>query len=144
MATASADQMIVGRLSLPKAGGQLSPFRLPQSFAWLKHFTAEEVAEFFSELLEALHRSQQNGDWPAVADTVDAWQATAEVKADPALETVIGRIIPDLPRQTALQAMADLHRTLPKGAATGWGEQSRDGSRTGHGTVDELRDPWDS
>lgn len=96
MAAPAADQMIVGRLALPEAGGQLSPFRLPQSFAWLKHFTTQEVAEFFSELLEALHRSQQDGDWPAVAEIVGSWQATAEVKADPALAAAFEKGVEDL------------------------------------------------
>ena len=96
MAATAADQMIVGRLSLPEAGGQLSPFHLPQSFAWLRHFSAKEVAEFFSELLEALHRSQQDGDWPAVAEVVGAWQATAEVKADPSLVAAIEEGTEDL------------------------------------------------
>lgn len=96
MAIPAANQMIVGRLALPEAGGQLSPFHVPQSFAWLKHFTAEEVADFFSELLEVLHRSQQDGDWPAVAEIVGAWQATAEVKADPALATAIEKGAEDL------------------------------------------------
>ncbi len=85
MATATADQVIVGRLPLPQAGGQLSLFQLPKSFGWLKHFNAEEMAGFFSELLEALHSSQQDDNWSAVQDVVGAWQATAEIKADPVL-----------------------------------------------------------
>ncbi len=60
----------------------------------------------------------------------------------------IGRIIPGPLRQTALQAMADLFRTLPEAAAADWIEQSRDLGQTGsgirRGTLDELRDPWDS
>ena len=37
----------------------------------------------------------------------------------------IARIVPSPGRQTALEAMADLHRTLPESAAAGWLEDSR-------------------
>jgi len=55
----------------------------------------------------------------------------------------IARMLPGPGRQTALEAMADLYRTLPEGAAAGWVNDSRNtGSPE---TVDEeLRDPWAS
>ncbi|MHB8764368.1 MAG: type II toxin-antitoxin system Phd/YefM family antitoxin [Deferrisomatales bacterium] len=53
----------------------------------------------------------------------------------------IARIVPGAPRMTALEALADLYRTLPEGAAAGWLEDSRQG---GPGTLDELGDPWAS
>ena len=37
----------------------------------------------------------------------------------------IARMIPGSPHRTALEAMADLHRTLSSGAAEGWVEDSR-------------------
>lgn len=42
--------------------------------------------------------------------------------------------------QTALEAMGDLYRILPEAAAKHWIEESRELS----GTLEELRDPWDS
>lgn len=85
MAITTAEQVIVGTqsVSLPQAHGQISLFTLPQSFVWLKHFSAEEIAEFFTELFEALNQSQQNGDWSLVVEVIESWQETANIKADP-------------------------------------------------------------
>ncbi len=58
----------------------------------------------------------------------------------------IAKIVPSPGRQTALEAMADLYRTLPEPAAAGWLEDSSSEKHgvTGAGTLRELRDPWDS
>jgi prevent-host-death family protein len=53
----------------------------------------------------------------------------------------VARIIPGPARMTALEAMADLYRTLPEDAAEGWLEESR---QTGESLKDEVRDPWPS
>jgi PHD/YefM family antitoxin component YafN of YafNO toxin-antitoxin module len=53
----------------------------------------------------------------------------------------IARIIPGPGTQTALEAMADLYRTLPEDAAGNWLKDSQDMT----GNLDqEIRDPWDS
>lgn len=55
----------------------------------------------------------------------------------------VARIIGGPRHQTALEAMADLYRTLPEDAARGWERDSRVSSEAGR--VDtEVRDPWDS
>ena len=51
----------------------------------------------------------------------------------------IARILPGAPRLTALEAMADLYRTLPEDAAATWLGDSRE---AGSGSVDEMDDPW--
>jgi PHD/YefM family antitoxin component YafN of YafNO toxin-antitoxin module len=52
----------------------------------------------------------------------------------------VARLIPGPAHQTALEAMADLYRTLSKEAAADWIADSRRGSAT---TLDEeMRDPW--
>ena len=53
----------------------------------------------------------------------------------------VARIIPGPARMNALEAMADLYRTLPEDAAEGWMEESR---QTGDSLKDEVRDPWAS
>ena len=53
----------------------------------------------------------------------------------------VARIIPGPARMNALEAMADLYRTLPEDAAEGWMEESR---QTGDILKDEVRDPWAS
>lgn len=55
----------------------------------------------------------------------------------------IGRLIPGPGRQTALEAMADLYRTLPENAGKDWLQDSR--SSSGEETVEQgVRDPWRS
>ncbi len=53
----------------------------------------------------------------------------------------IARIVPGAPRMTALEAMADLYRTLPEGAGATWLDDSR---QVGTNMLDEVNDPWDS
>ena len=53
----------------------------------------------------------------------------------------VARIIPGPARMNALEAMADLYRTLPEDAAEGWMEES---GQTGDSLKDEVRDPWAS
>lgn len=53
----------------------------------------------------------------------------------------VARIIPGPATMTALEAMADLYRTLPEEAARDWLDDSR---RTEKGLQDEVRDPWAS
>jgi antitoxin (DNA-binding transcriptional repressor) of toxin-antitoxin stability system len=52
----------------------------------------------------------------------------------------IARLIPGPPHMTALEAMADLYRTLPPDAAEDWLKESRLPGKLS----EELRDPWDS
>jgi prevent-host-death family protein len=51
----------------------------------------------------------------------------------------IARIIPGAQRQTALEALGDLYRTLDDHAAASWLRDSRKSSRT---LRRDLRDPW--
>jgi antitoxin (DNA-binding transcriptional repressor) of toxin-antitoxin stability system len=52
----------------------------------------------------------------------------------------VARILPGPAHQTALEAMADLYRTLSEEAAAGWLTDSR---RAANATLaQELRDPW--
>ena len=83
MTITTADQVIIGKVSLPRVNGQISLFTLPQSFIWLKHFSSEEIAEFFTELLEAIYRSPETGDWTSIDEVIESWKATANIKAEP-------------------------------------------------------------
>lgn len=53
----------------------------------------------------------------------------------------VARIIPGPATMTALEAMADIYRTLPEEAASGWLKESR---RAEKGLEDEVCDPWAS
>lgn len=52
----------------------------------------------------------------------------------------IARLLPGSHHMTALEAMSDLYRTLPKDAGKNWGRESG----TSGLLFDEIRDPWDS
>lgn len=77
-----AQQMLVGKISATENDGQIKLFPLPQSFDWLIHFDADEIAEFFTELLITITNSTLNGDWSAVATVISDWKETAMINAD--------------------------------------------------------------
>ena len=96
MNPAIMEQVVVGKMSLTGTAGQFSIFALPKSVVWLKHFSAEELTEFFAELLDALYRGQSDGDWSLVAGVVENWKATANVEADLAVVTGIEQGLAEL------------------------------------------------
>lgn len=56
----------------------------------------------------------------------------------------VARLLPGRARQTALEAMADLYRTLPEEAAAKWEADSRRGRWKGTRLDKGVRDPWAS
>ena len=56
----------------------------------------------------------------------------------------VARLLPGPARQTALEAMADLYRTLPEDAAATWEADSRKGRWRGSRLDKGIRDPWAS
>jgi antitoxin (DNA-binding transcriptional repressor) of toxin-antitoxin stability system len=56
----------------------------------------------------------------------------------------VARLLPGPARQTALEAMADLYRTLTDGAAATWEADSRKGRRKGSRLDKGIRNPWPS
>jgi antitoxin (DNA-binding transcriptional repressor) of toxin-antitoxin stability system len=57
---------------------------------------------------------------------------------------LVARLLPGPARQTALEAMADLYRTLPEDAAATWEADSRRGRWKGSRLDKGVRDPWAS
>jgi len=56
----------------------------------------------------------------------------------------VARLVPSPARQTALEAMADLYRTLPEDAAATWEADSRRGRWKGSRLDKGVRNPWRS
>jgi antitoxin (DNA-binding transcriptional repressor) of toxin-antitoxin stability system len=56
----------------------------------------------------------------------------------------VARLVPGPARQTALDAMADLYRTLPEDAAATWEADSRRGRWKGSRLDKGVRNPWPS
>jgi hypothetical protein len=105
MTITTVEQVIIGKMSMPQARGQISLFALPENFIWLKHFTAEEIAEFFTELLETLNQSEQNKDWSFVSDVIEAWKATANIKADPVVSAAVDQGLNELANEQGLSSI---------------------------------------
>ena len=83
--TMIAEQVFVGKMPSNRSSGQLSLFAPPAGFGWLKHFSADELAEFLSELLAAVTRSEQSDNWSDVAAVLESWKSTANILADDAV-----------------------------------------------------------
>jgi len=76
------EQVVVGKLYLDRDKGSFSIFALPGPFGWLRQFSAEDLAEFFKELLEALNKGLQSNDLSPVTEVIEDWKATAEILAE--------------------------------------------------------------
>lgn len=63
--------------------------RINRVFPWLKNLSSDQVAEFYTDFFDALERALQEKDWLVLEDTIENWQATAEVLADPELTTLL-------------------------------------------------------
>jgi len=72
-----------------------------------------------------------------VLDNITATQEEYLVERN---HQTIARIVPSPGRQTALEAMADLYRTLPEDDAGNWLAESRQNSKT---IDEEMRNPWE-
>lgn len=56
----------------------------------------------------------------------------------------VARLVPAPGRLTALEALADLYRTMPEDAAAGWEADSRASGLKGERLAKGVRDPWAS
>jgi hypothetical protein len=89
----------------------LTFFTFPENLVWLKHLKAEETTKFFQELLEVVHQSQSSEDWSRVADTIECWRETANIKADPEVAAAVEEGIATLERGEAV-SWVDLKQEL--------------------------------
>lgn len=62
---------------------------LPSSLIWLKHLSKKDQMAFSRELLETVMLACTQGNWDAVPQLMDDWQATAEILADPELTAIL-------------------------------------------------------
>ncbi len=56
----------------------------------------------------------------------------------------IARLVPEPQAQNALEVLGDLYRTLDDDTADALVESVNSGRNAGRGTLNELRNPWDS
>ena len=64
-------------------------------FPWLKYLSAEQIEEFYADFFSALERTLQTKDWSTLEQTIERWQATAEVLADSELSAIL--TMPSIP-----------------------------------------------
>ena len=89
MIETSTGEIIIGKLPQTDKSGQIQLLHLPEDFGWLRHFEAHHIAQFFNELLDALRRSLETGDWAGVTEVIESWKATAEIEASPELREAV-------------------------------------------------------
>ena len=90
----------------------------------MKRITATELARRLSEVLDRL--------------AVEGDEIVIERN-----HRQVARLIPGPGCLSALEAMADIYRTLPEDAASGWEADSR-ANLKGNRLPKGVRDPWDS
>jgi len=86
----------------------------------MKALTATQVARQFSRVLDSL---EQGGEEVVVLRN----------------NQPVARLVPGAARMTALEALADLYRTLPDADGAAWLEDLRSADRP---AARELYDPW--
>ena len=89
----------------------------------MKKLSATEVARNFSAVLDALERDQEE-----VLVVRNHRQ--------------IARLVPEAPRQDALEVFGDLHRVLDDRTAEALAAAISSSRRRRRGRVSELRNPW--
>jgi prevent-host-death family protein len=86
----------------------------------VRTLTATEAARNFSRVLDALEHGSE--------------EIVVMRNNQP-----VAKLVPGAPRMTALEALADLHRTLPDAEGAAW---LKDARRADRGPRKEIRDPW--
>ena len=66
-------------------GARSLALSLPEVFPWVRFLPTEAVRAFLVELVETLNTCAELGNVAAIGPVVAAWQATAEIYADPEL-----------------------------------------------------------
>ena len=79
-----------------------------------------------------------------ISRILDRLSTTGEEIAVERNHRQVARLLPALGEQTALEAMADLYRTLPDEAAKDWERDAKRGRSKGAMVRRGVRDPWRS
>ncbi len=64
-------------------------YGISRVFPWLKHLSPADSAEFYTDFFSALEQAIQEKNWTILEQTIESWQATAEVLADAELTTIL-------------------------------------------------------
>jgi antitoxin (DNA-binding transcriptional repressor) of toxin-antitoxin stability system len=91
----------------------------------MKTLTVTEVARNFSAVLDGVEREQRE---------------VVLVRN----HRRIARLVPEPAAQDALQVLGDLYRTIDDETADALSAAIKQGRSGKHGTLGELRDPWDT
>ncbi len=62
-------------------------------FPWLEALAVDEIQAFYTDFFASIEQAIQSGDWSGVQNTIEDWQATAEVLADSALTETLSQPI---------------------------------------------------
>ncbi len=64
-------------------------YDISRVFPWLKHLSPADTAEFYADFFSALEQAIPEKNWTILEQTIESWQATAEVLADAELTTIL-------------------------------------------------------
>ncbi len=58
-------------------------------FSWLEYLSSEEQANFYTDFFAAIEQALDTKDWTILEQTIESWQATAEVFASAELTATL-------------------------------------------------------
>ena len=60
-----------------------------QVFPWLKYLSPDEIETFYGDFFNALEQALHDKNWDHFEETIESWQATADVLADSKLTAIL-------------------------------------------------------
>jgi hypothetical protein len=63
--------------------------RTNQLFPWLEYISSEEVDKFYNDFFKAIEQALHTKDWSILEQTIESWQATAELLTDTELTMIL-------------------------------------------------------
>lgn len=64
-------------------------YNVSRVFPWLKHLSAEQITDFYTDFFNALEQALQEKEWVILEETIESWRTTANILADPDLTTIL-------------------------------------------------------
>jgi hypothetical protein len=63
--------------------------RTNQLFPWLEHLPPEEIDKFYKDFFKAIEQALHTKNWSILEQTIESWQATAELLTDAELTMIL-------------------------------------------------------
>lgn len=60
-----------------------------QVFPWLAYLSPGDIESFYADFFHAIEQALHHKNWLVLEETIESWQATAEVLANPELTAIL-------------------------------------------------------